>query len=615
MFSKVGITLLLPALVYFFSCAWGLWRNIRLAKKSGIPYVVVPRFNYNILTGLASRWPMRLLNYVDPESRHPPSSWRRVVKVNWPWNLRYAPFAHLGTDTFLTVSPGGIMLYSADAEVISQITSRYSDFPKPTHIYKSVDIYGKNIVSSEGQAWRHHRKATAIAFSEKTNRLVWEETIQQAGALLDLWKKATVIPSLAPDTMRLSLHVMSRAVLGQKMEWPQTQSTEEPSRIRDLPSGHTMDFTDCLTFLLRNIMYMMILPHWLLRNSPVKGMRKTFWAYIEFGQYMREMFASKKSPSSPNRPIDSRPTTDLVSQLIRLSGDGAKPSELSLTDDEVIGNLFVFIIAGHETSASSIHFCLMFLALHPQVQRRVQEELDTIFEGRVPSSWSYDTDLPRLHSSLLQAVLNEQLRLIPPTITVPKMVAANHPQPIQLSGTEHLVPAGTVIRLCIPSVHRNPKYWPTGPPRDPTKPFHPPCDPNHDLEEFNPDRWIVDDPSQQSTGDGGDPQPASTRYHHHLFTPTFGSYIPFSLAARACLGQRFAQISILAALAGILCRHSVELAVDPQDAVRGDPTEAWKRARDRANWTWQNKCKVLITLQIRDGGVPVRIVARDAESF
>lgn len=94
--------------------------------------------------------------------------------MDWPWNLRYAPFAKMGTDTFLTVAPGGIILYTADADVISQITTRWTDFPKPTPLYRSVNIYGKNIVSSEGPAWRYRRKLTSHSFGEKNNQLVWE---------------------------------------------------------------------------------------------------------------------------------------------------------------------------------------------------------------------------------------------------------------------------------------------------------------------------------------------------------------------------------------------------------------------------------------------------------
>ena len=51
------------------------------------------------------------------------------------------------------------MMHTADPAVISQITTRRNDFPKPTAIYRSLDIYGKNVVSTEGAIWRQHRKS------------------------------------------------------------------------------------------------------------------------------------------------------------------------------------------------------------------------------------------------------------------------------------------------------------------------------------------------------------------------------------------------------------------------------------------------------------------------
>ena len=626
---KFGSTLLFALVAYLLYCLWCLWRNVQAAKRTGIAYVVVQRYNYNFFNALIARYLMRLVTWIDPDERYSPGSGRQVVKINWPWTLRYAPFKELGTDTFFNVSPGGLILNTADADVISQVTTRYLDFPKPTANYRSINIYGQNIVSSEGAQWRHHRKATGFAFTESTNRLVWKETLEQAGDMLKSWtKRDEMIPSVAPDTMRLSLHVMSRAALGERMAWPTLSAGGIASQNTSVAAGHTMNFTDCLVSLLKNLLYLMIFPHWMLKNSPRKAMQETYSAYREFGRYMQEMVDSKRAAKS-SATTDNNTATDLISQLAKQTSSttNEKDSSSGLTDSEVIGNLFVFIIAGHETSASSIHFSLIMLALNPSVQRRVQQELDTIFGTRSPSTWSYDSDLPRLQTSLLQAVLNEQLRIIAPIVGVGKIVSAEKPQSLEIGGKTHTIPAGTMIRLCVPSVHRNPKYWPAGPPKDPKKPFHPPCDPDNDLEEFKPERWIVDPAgkssstspeSKDNSSAKGDPATPS----HTLLQPPRGSYIPFSLASRACLGQRFANVEILAALASILHSHTIELAVPEMDADDGkawekmdqeEKRECWERVRDKGNWTWQNKCGVVITLQMRGAGVPVWVRRRGEE--
>jgi hypothetical protein len=278
MFSLIVRALLLLPALYVFNTGWSLARNVRIAKASGIPYIVVPYYSYNRFVSILSRPLFRFLDtrFPDPSI----TSWRHLVKKKWPWNLRHAPFAKMGTDTFLIVAPGGTILYTADAEVIAQITTRWTDFPKPTHLYKSVNIYGKNIVSSEGAAWRHHRKLTSPSFGEKNNQLVWKETLDQSQAMLESWMgpdgSGKTIDQIGRDTMQLSMNVISRAGLSQKLEWPRAAEDREFAG-KSLLNGHTMSFTHSLHCLLSHLLLVMLLPKWFLsmlsfHNSLPEGM-------------------------------------------------------------------------------------------------------------------------------------------------------------------------------------------------------------------------------------------------------------------------------------------------------------------------------------------------------
>lgn len=649
MFSLVIWILLLLAAASISNLSWSLARNIRLAKASGIPYIVVPYYSYNRLVSIVGRPVFRLLDTRFPEPSV--TSWRHLVKMNWPWNLRHAPFAKMGTDTFLTVAPGGIILQTADADVISQITTRWTDFPKPTHLYGSTNIYGKNIVSSEGAAWRHHRKLTSPSFGEKNNQIVWKETLEQSQAMLESWLgpngSGKTIDRVGDDTMQLSMNVISRAGLSQKLHWPKGTDESEVTGEKRLPNGHTMTFTHSLRCLLSHLLLVMLLPKWILSkprilkflfactlmtaigNYPSALMRESCEAYDEWGKYMKEIVAAKKTAIRSGR---ESPTLDIISQLVKGQQEdthGKSQGPVALTDSEVMGNLFVFMLAGHETSANSIHFSLLLLAIHPQIQKKVQRELDEIFQGRPVSEWDYGRDLQRLFGGLLGAVLNEELRLIAPVITIPKTVCST-PQTLTMNGREATIPANIMVRLCVHSVHRNPKIWPHGPPKDPRKPYFPPGNLSNDLEEFKPERWLktsnalpsaaINESQQQSSR--GTPHSASTSASPGLYSPPKGAYIPFSEGHRACLGRRFAQVEILAALAVILSQYSVELAVDEwasDEAVEAmaeaEKREVWEKARDKADFTWQNKMVSVITLQLRGASVPLRVVRRGKERF
>ena len=78
-------------------------------------------------------------------------------------------------------------------------------------------------------------------------------------------EKGTV-SDIAAATMRLSLHVISRAGFGRRLLWPH-EELEENGQAGVVPEGHTMTYKDALSTLLENIIAVMLLPRWFLGKS------------------------------------------------------------------------------------------------------------------------------------------------------------------------------------------------------------------------------------------------------------------------------------------------------------------------------------------------------------
>ena len=70
-----------------------------------------------------------------------------------------------------------------------QIATQHNAFPKPLAVYKLLSIFGPNIVATEGEEWRRHRKIVARSFGETNNRLVWEETTKIVLDLFARWDR------------------------------------------------------------------------------------------------------------------------------------------------------------------------------------------------------------------------------------------------------------------------------------------------------------------------------------------------------------------------------------------------------------------------------------------
>ncbi|KAF3314264.1 hypothetical protein TWF173_004870 [Orbilia oligospora] len=618
--------LVLPA-YYIASSAIGLWRNIQVAKRSGLPYRVIPVYAFNpiwLLTGKRfGNW------FVTKYPNLWVSKYIILMVPEWAWIYGFKPFAEYG-DVFMTVSPVDCHIYIADREVITQVTSRREDFPKAAWLYDTVNIFGRNVLSTEGSEWKFHRKITSPSFGEKNNALVFAETIRQGKMMLRKWagedgKGGITIKDVLEDTMRMSLHVISKAGFGVSLQWP--GMTEDADLIRPLSSEsthqHTLSFIDALAGLLHNLLVVLVFPKWFLANAPFNWARKAAEASLEYQTYMNELFVEKKKEAIAGEKADGM---DIMGALVKNSYGPNKlldekqkqttangdPERQTLTDSEILGNAFVFLVAGHETSAGALHYLLILLALHMGSQRRMQEDIDRIFGDRPVDEWDYNKDVAAMQSSMICAVMQEEMRVIPPVINIPKQVSDESDQIVMYQGKQTVWPKGAVISMNALALQRNPKYWPsTGPSKVTGE--------DNDLADFVPERWFTKD---NVNGEEAGMHVSASKETGRVLHPLKGSYIPFSDGPRSCLGKRFAQVEIMILLALIFKNYSVELAVDEladDEAVeKMDEKERialYEQQRVTARSVMKNCSQIGLTVRIIKGYVPIRLVPRGKERF
>ncbi|PVH95619.1 cytochrome P450 monooxygenase-like protein [Periconia macrospinosa] len=605
-----------------------LRRNIASAKSSGLPYVVVPANVFGIFW-LSTFWIWTpILRRIVPASLH--GVWINVLDPEWGHRLGHEPFVEMNSDVFLCVSPTKIICFVADADVITQITTRRNDFPKPLEMYHRLDIYGKNLVSTEGSDWRMHRKMAAPSFGERNNELVFNETIYHTQALLRLWDQKAQSSDknldVAGDTMRWALYIISGAGFNVRVNWPheeegKDQKAQKPNESSvmmgsEVPAGHKMSYRQALSELLHNIMWTMMGPPKFLKKSPLKVHRTVGTAVDEWGQYMDEVYEIKKEQVASDKHAEGM---DIFQALIRASNIiDEKQTTVKKTD--ILGNAFVLMLAGHETTANSLHFSLVLLAMNWSSQRRLQQDVDKIINGRPIEEWKYEEDFPKLFGCMPAAVMNETLRVLQPIVNIPKSTAPGRPQVFTMNGQQYTMPGGTHVLLNC-AIHRNPKYWP-GPPNETDKKSN-----IKDTDRFRPERWLLDKkPTTDFVDIDYDDEelrgPSGEDTSSSLFKPVKGSYIPFSDGYRSCIGRRFAQVELLAAFAVIFTQYSVELAVDEfasDEEVASMDEESkekvWRKAADKAQHILKNNAASIITLQLRGATIPIRLVKRGEETF
>ncbi|XP_078461108.1 cytochrome P450 3A8-like [Lampetra planeri] len=191
-------------------------------------------------------------------------------------------------------------------------------------------------------------------------------------------------------------------------------------------------------------------------------------------------------------------------------------SEKYLTDKELEAQAILFLLAGYDTSSTAITFVAYSLACNPDVQTKVQQEIDTILpDGKSPD---YET---LKHMEYLDMVVSESLRMYPPSFRTDRVCKKT------TVVNDLVIPKGMVINAAIWVLHYDPQYW--------DKPH-----------EFRPERFT------KEAKEARDPY----------------CYLPFGHGPRNCIAMRFALMSVKMAVCRILQRYSFhacsETAIPPQ---------------------------------------------------
>ncbi|MER8029705.1 cytochrome P450 [Streptomyces bauhiniae] len=212
---------------------------------------------------------------------------------------------------------------------------------------------------------------------------------------------------------------------------------------------------------------------------------------------------------------------DLLSALVaaRDPDDGNR----GLTDAEISDTIAAVFLAGTETTASALASALDLLARHPEIERRLHAEVDSVLRG----SPATHADVSRL--LLTERVITEALRLYAPVWFITRTVTRD----THLGG--HPLPAGASIAYSPHLIHHQPDLYAAP-------------------ETFNPDRW--------------DPKRSQPPRH---------AFIPFASGPRKCIGDTFAMTEATLTLATIAARWRLKHLSDHQHRrVKGlalSPTE------------------------------------------
>ncbi|EJD34765.1 cytochrome P450 [Auricularia subglabra TFB-10046 SS5] len=468
----------------------------------------------------------------------PPTSW---LGSYW---AHFIPFDRAGTTVIPCILPltAQRFIYVADAAATRLILNDRHTFRKSTKQYEVFHFFGKNILGTEGDDWARHRSIARKSFGERNNALVWTEAVRILDEWLAPWDAEIAVrkqmaANVTDDLRHITLFVIASAGFGLKFS---------RAAVGQRRAGFCMTFNEAL-FKAIETMFLRVAAPRFLYALPIPALKRSDMAFVELERYVRHMIVEARADGKTLSM--SGESADLFKRLIE-ANDADDAQGARLTDDELVSNICVYLLAGHETSSHTLTFALALLTIHPEVQEKLHSEAKRAWPDLESETWKSSSiaDFGKLEYTL--AVFRETLRLFPAGVRVPRWSTSATTLPCETRNSAGQwepgcvsVAPGTACLLDITAVHMSPLYW------------------GADAACFRPERFI-DTPDRQWPRD---------------------AWVPFIAGHHVCLGQRFATVESVCILARMLRKY------------RLTPTPEIAKLPRSEQWRWLTKWTMAIT--------------------
>ncbi|KAF5279516.1 hypothetical protein FQR65_LT03338 [Abscondita terminalis] len=202
-----------------------------------------------------------------------------------------------------------------------------------------------------------------------------------------------------------------------------------------------------------------------------------------------------------NREINNTERRDFMDLLIKLKNNTTQ-NDMSLTFDEIVAQVYIFFLAGYETSSTALTFCFYELALNEDIQEKLRNEVLSILKEN-EGGLSYET---LLKMPYMDMVVKESLRKYPPVVSINRKCVKTYKVP----DSELVIDKGTNILIPVLPIHLDEKYYPNP-------------------KVFDPERFASK--AEDST------------------------WMAFGEGPRKCIGMRFGLMQVKVALASIIANY------------------------------------------------------------
>ncbi|MBK8418582.1 cytochrome P450 [Candidatus Villigracilis saccharophilus] len=395
----------------------------------------------------------------------------KTANFGFMWNMLRNPLealTHLAQDqgdiARVKLRKRDLFLLSHPDFIEQVLVKQQNNFIKGQSLQRARIILGDGLLTSEGNEHRAHRHMLQPAFYhqrvEEYLPIMNENTFRQ----MSPWRDGASI-DMSDEMMRLTLNIALWSFFGNAPEGAVERVNKSMGTLTKLFPLTQLPVPDVLRRLL-------------------PGFKK---ANADLREVTESLSKNPRSEKAKNA-------------LIHILKENC---EAQFTNEQIHAHTLTFLLAGHETTALLLTWCLDMLAHHPQVQAKLQGEVDHVLGDRFP----HGEDLQNLPYT--RTIIKETLRLRPPAWAIGRQAV----QDCEIGG-QHIA-AGSTVLVSQWVTHHDARFY-------------------EDPHQFRPARWYEIE---------------------NVIFPRY-AYFPFGGGNRVCIGEHFAMTEAMAALAMMSRRWS-----------------------------------------------------------
>lgn len=361
-----------------------------------------------------------------------------------------------------------------------------ANYHKGMGLTEAKRLLGDGLLTSEGELWRRQRRTIQPAFRRDRLGDFAGLIADEASALVSrLECKIGEGPvDVVAEMTRLTLSVLAKALLD-----------------ADLAPFYSLgeEFEEAQDQAMFEMVTLRMLPIWL----PIPRHRRFHAALGRLEDAAMALVDERERSARPG-------ADDVITRLLDAYRDEPDPNvrRRRLRDE-----LLTILLAGHETTASTLSWAWYLIDQHPEVAERMRAEAAEVLGDRLPVL----DDLYRLPYTTM--VIQETMRLYPPVWALTRRAVAAD----EVGG--YRVPAGADVMICPYTLHRHPGFWP-------------------EPQRFDPLRF----------------EQAMAELTHRY------AYIPFGAGPRVCVGSHLGMME--ATFVAIMVARKLRLGLVPGREVK-----------------------------------------------